>query len=58
MSGKIDIRPGFPAVPSNGERLLVVDDEEFIRLLVRERLEVAAVERNSGGAGTRDVVPR
>ena len=41
MSGTIDIRSGFSGDHSKRERLLVVDDEEFIRLLVRERLEVA-----------------
>jgi len=30
-----------PVLSGNGDRLLVVDDEEFIRLLVRERLEIA-----------------
>lgn len=41
MNSGISIRDGTPVFCRNGERLLVVDDEEFIRLLVRERLEIA-----------------
>lgn len=41
MSETFTIRSGFPAAHPQRERLLVVDDEEFIRLLVRERLEIA-----------------
>jgi len=37
----ISIGAGGQDFPGNGDRLLVVDDEEFIRLLVRERLEIA-----------------
>ena len=41
MNPGISIGAGAQAFPGNGDRLLVVDDEEFIRLLVRERLEKA-----------------
>lgn len=41
MDSGISKGVGAPVFSGNGDRLLVVDDEEFIRLLVRERLEIA-----------------
>lgn len=35
---------GFDRGPAGGRRVLVVDDEEFIRSIIRERLEIAGFE--------------
>ncbi|GAB4362699.1 MAG: response regulator [Deltaproteobacteria bacterium] len=42
---------GAAVLSGNGERLLVVDDEEFIRLLVRERLEIAGYSVDEASHG-------
>lgn len=51
MRSGLSIGGGGTVFHGIGERLLVVDDEEFIRLLVRERLEIAgfSVDEASNG---------